>query len=94
MFCEVTASCILIKGVCQNGNQFCWNKIHAKIFDINVLLASAIVLSGNSYTKIKMLFDFMQLAIIPKSTFYSYQCQFICPTVNEYYITEYIWYMY
>ena len=34
------------------------------IFDSNVLLASGIVLSGNSYNKVRMLFDFMQLAII------------------------------
>lgn len=68
---EVTAGCVLIKGFCQNGHRFCWsssqshtNKNHAKIFDSNLLLSSAIVLSGNSYAKIKMLFDFMKLAII------------------------------
>ena len=102
VFYEVTAGCVLIKGFCQNGHRFCWsssefhtNKNHAKIFDSNLLLSSAIVLSGNSYAKIKMLFDFMQLAIISESTFYSYQRQFICPTVYEYYTMEQVcvWYM-
>ena len=95
VFYEVTAGCVIIKGFCQNGHQFSWsssefhtNKNHSKIFDSNVILASAVVLSGNSFAKIKMFFDFMQLAIISGSTFYSYQRQFICPTVNKYYVSE------
>jgi len=94
VFYEVTAGCVLIKGSCKNGHRFFWsssefqaNRSHAKIFDINVL-SSAIVLSGNSYAKIKMLFDFIHLAIISESTFYSYQRQFICPTINKHYTTE------
>ena len=92
---EVTGCCLLISGVCQDGHQFNWsssefhaNKNHTKIFDINLLLASAIVLSGNSFAKVKMLFNFMHLAIISKTTFYTYQRRFICPTVNAFYIQE------
>ena len=90
-----TSGCVIIKGFCQNGHQFCWsssefhtNKNHANIYDSNLLLKSAIVLSGNSCVKIKMLCDFMQYCIISETTFYSYRREFICPAVNEYYIME------
>ena len=90
---EVNGSCLQLSGMCQNGHRFNWsssefhiNKNQAKIFDSNVLLASVIVLSGNSYAKIKMLFDFMSLAIISPTTFYNYQRHFICPAVNKFYV--------
>ena len=93
--CEVTGNCVEINATCRNGHRFYWssskfhiNKNQSKIFDINLLLASGIILSGNSYTKIRVLFDFMQLAIISPTTFYRYQCHFICPTVKKYYTDE------
>lgn len=81
---EVTGCCLQLSGVCQGGHRFNWsssefhvNKNHAKMFDINLLLASAIVVSGNSFAKVKMLFNFMHLAVISKTTFYTYQHRFI-----------------
>lgn len=92
---EVTGCCLQLSGVCQDGHRFYWsssefhtNKNRTKIFDVNLLLASAIVLSGNNFTKIKMLSNFMHLAVISKTTFYSYQRGFICPTVNAFYKQE------
>ena len=92
---ELTGCCLQLSGVCQDGHRFNWsssefhtNKNHTKIFDINLLMASAVVVSGNSFTKVKMLFNFMNLAIISKTTFYSYQCHFICPGVNTFYLQE------
>ena len=104
---EINGSCLQLlqlSGVYQNGHRFYWsssefhtNKNQAKIFDSNVLLASVIVLSGNSYAKIKMLFNFMRLATISPTTFYNYQRQFIFPAVNKFYIqsrqlVKYSWY--
>ena len=92
---ELTGCCLQLSGVCQDGHRFNWsssefhtNKNQTKIFDINLLMASAVVVSGNSFTKVKMLFNFMNLAIISKTTFYSYQCRFICPGVNTFYLQE------
>ena len=94
---EINGSCLQLSGVYQNGHRFYWsssefhtNKKQANIFDSNVPLASVIVLSGNSYTNIKMPFDFMRLAIISPTTFYNYQRHFICPAVNKFYIQEQI----
>ena len=51
---EVTGCCLQVNGVCQDGHRFHWsssefhvNKNHTKIFDVNLLLASVIVVSGN-----------------------------------------------
>ena len=60
---EVTTSCVEINGMYKNGHRFYWsssnfhvNKNQSKIFNIDVLLASGFVLSGNSYNKIQMFF--------------------------------------
>ena len=71
---EVTSCCLQVNGVCQDGHRFHWsssefhvNKNHTKIFDINLLLSSVIIVSGNSFNKIQMLFNFMHLAVISKT---------------------------
>lgn len=50
----------------------------------NLLLASAIVLSGNSFTKVGFMFKICNIAFLSKSLFYQYQHLYIAPTVNEY----------
>ena len=92
---EVTGCCLQLNGICQDGHRFHWsfsefhvNKNHTKISDVNLLLASVIIVSGNSFNKIKMLFNFMHLAVISKTTFYNYQRHFICPAVNTFYIQQ------
>ena len=92
---EVTGSCIQLSGVCSNGHRFYWssskcniNKNQARMFESNLLLASVVVFSGNGYSKVKRLFDFMRLAVILPTTFYNYQRHFICPAVNKFYIQE------
>ena len=50
----------------------------------NLLLASAIALSGNSFTKIGFLFKVMRLQFISKSLYNQYQTLYIAPTVDDY----------
>ena len=50
----------------------------------NLLLASAIALSGSSYTKIGFLFNIMNLKYISKNLFNQYQSLLIAPTVATY----------
>jgi len=108
---EVAGSCIEINGTWDrfywSSSEFHINKNHSKKFDSNLLLASGIFLLGNSYTKIRVLFDFMQLAIIYPTTFYqefilnstksmnscfyNFQRHFICPTVEKYYTDEQVY---
>ena len=50
----------------------------------NLLLASSIILSGNSFTKVGLLFKFLNLQYFSSSLFYQYQNLFIAPAVNDY----------
>lgn len=62
----VVSSYIEVKGTCPNGHTYYWTSSdfhttnrNAKISDSNLLLASGIILSGNSYAKICKFFGFM-----------------------------------
>ena len=50
----------------------------------NLLLASALLLSGNSYQKIGMMFRFLKLQYFSKTLFIQYQSLYIAPAVNEF----------
>ncbi|XP_044127705.1 uncharacterized protein LOC122921637 [Bufo gargarizans] len=49
----------------------------------NLLLSSAIVLSGNHFLKIKMFFDIINIFMISRSTHYRYQPKYIFPSIHE-----------
>ena len=51
---------------------------------IDFLLATNIVLSGNNYAKVALLFRFMYLGMISASQFDRVQSLYIVPTVMEY----------
>ena len=48
------------------------------------MLASALLLSGNSYTKVGLMFTFCNLQYFSKTLFNQYQSLFITPAVNEF----------
>ena len=50
----------------------------------NLLLASALLLSGNSYTKVGLMFRFFKLQYFSKTLFTQYQSLYIAPAVNEF----------
>ena len=63
VFYRIVSSYIEIDGICPNGHQFHWvssdfhtTSKNAKISDSNLLIASGIILSGNSYAKITKCF--------------------------------------
>jgi len=49
---------------------------------------SLLCLETYSFSKVKMLFNFIHLAIISKTTYYTYQNCFICPVENAFYMQE------
>jgi len=80
------------------GHKFFWessdvlvNQINARTYVDNLQLSSAIVLSGNHYHKIKIMFRFMELQIPCSSIFYVHQRHYICPVVNDYYLGEQVY---
>ena len=72
--CVIVESCLQshlqLSGVCQASSEFHANKNHTNIFDINLLLASAIVVSGNSFTKVKMLISKTMSLQLPYSEYF------------------------
>ena len=50
----------------------------------NLLLASSILLSGNSFTKVGLLFKFLYLQYFSSTFFYWYQNLYIAPAVDDY----------
>ena len=50
----------------------------------NLLLASALLLSGNSYTKVGLMFRFFKLQYFSKTLFTQYHSLYIAPAVNEF----------
>ena len=50
----------------------------------NLLLASSNCLSGNSFKKVGLLFQFFKLGFVSKSLFNQYQHLYIAPAVNDY----------
>lgn len=88
--------CIIIYGTCGNGHSFQWESSERlgqgqqqkQLHVDNLHFASAIVLSGNNYSKIEQFARFYRLNIISRSVFHGYQRNYICTGVNTYYKRE------
>ena len=87
--------CLLINGMCESGHTFTWessecllNQSNTRLYQDNLHFASAVLLSGNNFTKMELLCQFFGVPIISKSTFHSYQRNYICPAINKYYTAE------
>ena len=92
---QLVGSCLLVQGVCEIGHRFEWqssdyhvNDSNVKLYENNRCLVSAIVVSGNSFNKIDLLFKFLSLANVSHTTFYTYQSHYICPAIDKFYQTE------
>lgn len=84
--------CISIFGTCANGHPFYWESSdklgtgdQRKLLIDNLHFASAIVLSGNHYSKMEQFARFFHLNILCSASFYGYQRNFICPGVERFY---------
>jgi len=94
----MSGCCLTMIGCCGNGHVLDWtssdfhtSKNGSRIFNINLSLASAIVVSGNSFVKISTCLRFMKVASIEKTTFHSYQRHFIIPALNKFYINKQVY---
>ena len=68
---------VLVHPSCTAGHRFAWissprhlNCELSAIHSNNLLLASSLLLSGNSFAKIQLMFKFMGLKMISKDMFY------------------------
>ena len=82
-------TCLVVSWACNAvhfGGRWTSQPMCEKLRSCNLLLASAIVLSGNSFAKIGMMFKFLNLQYISSSLFNQYQNLYIAPTVNDYWM--------
>lgn len=54
----------------------------------NLLLSSAILLSGSSYTKVASLADILKLKFFSEKTFCNIQDKYLFPVINEFWHQE------
>jgi hypothetical protein len=80
-------TCLVVTWNCPSGHvggrwaaQPSCNNIRAG----NLTLASALLLSGNSYTKVGLMFNFCNLQYFSSTLFNQYQQLYIIPAVNEF----------
>ena len=80
-------TCLVVSWGCQSGHvggrwaaQPSCNLIRAG----NLSLASALLLSGNSYTKVGLMFNFCNLQYFSSTLFNQYQQLYIIPAINEF----------
>ena len=92
---EIIGSCLQVCGCCTSGHRLDWassdfhlNQNNSRIYNSNLSLVAAIILSGNNFAKMNICFKIMGMPIVSRTTFYSYQRYFICPAVNKFYIKE------
>ena len=77
------------------GHQFKWessvaqaNQKGSKVYADNLDFASAVVLSGNHFSKMRLFFRFYGVTVISLTTFHTYQRLFICPSIDDFYKKE------
>ena len=92
---EICGCCLKITGRCANAHTFTWcssdvisNVTGNRIFVDNLYFTSAVVLSGNSFSKLELFFRFLNLHIVSSTTFHSYQRLYICPSIDSYFVKE------
>ncbi|KAK7155162.1 hypothetical protein R3I93_009954 [Phoxinus phoxinus] len=78
----------VLQWFCSRGhNVWTWNsqpKFKYGMQGGDFMLASNILLSGNNYAKIKLLFQFMNMGVVAKNTFYSIQDAYCTNAVKEF----------
>ena len=88
----IVGCCFTISARCANGHLRKWsssegitNSTTGGVFADNLDFATALVLSGNHFTKIQQFGQFYEMAVLSRSSFYSYQRLYICPVINNFF---------
>lgn len=88
---ETTGCVLILRWSCPNKHFGKWEsaeelcvKNNNKVYSINMMLASAVLFSGNNYGKIKNLFDLLNLHIITQTSYNFIQKLYCVPAVSNY----------
>ena len=80
-------TCLVVSWMCPSGHvggRWVAQPPCKKIRAGNLTLASALLLSGNSYTKVGLMFNFCNLQYFSYTLFNQYQQLYIIPSINEF----------
>ena len=80
-------TCLVVSWTCDTGHfggRWAAQPTCSNVKAGNLVLASSLLVSGNSFTKVGLIFKFCNLQYFSKSLFYQYQSLYIAPTVNEF----------
>ena len=80
-------TCLVISWSCSaghSGGRWAAQPSCDKIRAGNLVLASSLLLSGNSYTKVGLMFNFCNLQYFSSTLFNQYQRLYIIPAINEF----------
>lgn len=87
---KVEAGVMCIYWKCTNGHQGRWTsskllcqKEGQNIYTNSILLAAAVIITGNNYDKINLFFQFMNLCFISKATFSRLQRNYAIPAITS-----------
>ena len=86
----IVGCCLTISARWSNGHFRKWSSSeritnnNGDMFLDNLDFATALVLSGNHFTKIQQFGQFFEMAVLSRSSFYSYQQLYICPVINNF----------
>ena len=82
-------ACLVVKVKCTSLHTTEWmssplhnNAKNHAIPAINLLFASAVLVSGNNFEKVNQLINYVGLRAISHSSFYLYQRLYICPAID------------
>ncbi len=84
---KIHGSSLSIEYTCLRAHCNTWTsqpKVRGKMSAGNLLMSSAIVLSGSSYTKVASLFEILNIPFPSNTTFNVIQAAYIQPVINDY----------
>ena len=87
---STSGSLLTVKLFCINGHKSFWNSqpFINKIPAGNLLTSSAILFSGNTFSRINQLASFLKLKFFSHVTYYNIQRKYLFPVVNKAWVEE------
>ena len=89
---KITKTClrgtnVIVSLICRNNHETEWRSQPTvnKIASGNLILASSILFSGNTYARIKEMLDTAKIQLFSHTTFNKLQKTFLCPAINKVY---------
>lgn len=87
---NMQGSCMRISLLCPNSHDYVWRSqpLVNKMVLGNLLIAAAIMFSGNTFSRMQQFAHFLNLGFPSESTYLAIQHKYLCPVINEAWLLE------